>query len=181
MESITTINDRLREHFGISDNGDPIFRIVWADDQTEKRRVWMTDGGIELVHSEVREVRKYPYLRNFYVLERLVVVPEMDRYELPTITMSYEPIWTYRGMNDIPVRPIWPATKFIIDTLYAALGKSSMAKYVDSEKNTTPEGREQRITELQGELFGDDTDVSDALHYKEGIVVPSSYEKGEKS
>jgi hypothetical protein len=179
MESITTLNDRLREFFGISDC-QQIFRIVWADDQTEKRRVDFTEGGVALLRPEVREVKKYAYLHNFYVLERLVVVPEVDLYELPTIKMSYEPIWTYRGVNNLPVRPVWPATKFVIDTLYAALGKSSMAKYVDSEKNTTAEGREQRISELQKELFADDTDAGDALHYREGIVVPSNYEKGEK-
>jgi hypothetical protein len=50
-------------------------------------------------------------------------------------------------------------------------------KYVDSEKNTTPEGRDQRISEMQMELFGDETEVGDALRYKEGIVVPSNYNK----
>jgi hypothetical protein len=181
MESISTINDRLKEYFGSSDDDQPIFRIVWADEQTEKRRVWFTDSGIELVHSEVREVKKYPYIQHCYVLERLVVVPDENLYELPTMKMSYEPIWTYRDMHNQPVRPIWVATKFVVDTLYAALGKRSLAKYVDSEKNTTPEGREQRITELQGELFGNDTEAMDAVHYKEGIVVPSNYEKGSKS
>jgi hypothetical protein len=179
MESISTLNDRLKEYFGTSDDDQPIFRIVWADEQTEKRRVSFTDAGVELLYPEVREVRKYPYIQHFYVLERLVVVPDMNLYELPTTKMSYEPVWTYRNERG-PVRPVWTATKFVIDTLYAALGKSSLAKYVDSEKNTTPEGREQRITELQEEIFGNDTEAMDAVHYKEGIVVPSNYEKGEK-
>jgi hypothetical protein len=72
---------------------------------------------------------------------------------------------------------MWEATKFIVDTLYAALGKRSMAKYVDDEKNTTKEGREERIKTLQDELFGNETETSDALRYKQGIIVPNSYEK----
>ena len=72
---------------------------------------------------------------------------------------------------------MWEATKFIVDTLYAALGKKSLSKYVDDEKNTTKEGREQRIKEIQSELFGNETDTGDALRYREGIVVPESYKK----
>jgi hypothetical protein len=76
-----------------------------------------------------------------------------------------------------PIPPVWSATKFIVDSLYAALGKRSMRKYVESEKETTPEGRDQRIDELKEELFGNETDTCDALRYKEGIVVPSNYKK----
>jgi hypothetical protein len=58
------------------------------------------------------------------------------------------------------------------------MGKKSLRKYIDDEKNTSPEGREQKISEMQAELFGNETDVGDALAYKEGVVVPSTY-KGE--
>ena len=92
----------------------------------------------------MREVKKYPYLRHLYVLERLVLVPEENQYELPTAKRSYEPLWAFVDADQNPVPPIWTAVKFIIDTLYAALGKKSMRKYVDSELNTTKEGREQR-------------------------------------
>lgn len=177
MESIETLNRRLEEIYGKdSDTSHPIFRIVWANDEVEKRLVGQLDNGVQLLFPEVREVKKYPYLMNFYVLERLVIVPDISKAELP-VTKSYEPLWAYRDGNDNPLPPIWSATEFIIDTLYAALGKSSLRKYVDSEKNTTPEGREQRITELQQELFPDDTETGDALHYKEGIVVPNNYKK----
>lgn len=169
MESIEVLNKRLIDHFGLdSDTGRPIFRIVWANDQLEKRLVSSTDEGIDLLFPEVREVKKYSYLKDVYVLERLVLVPDENQSEIPTEKLSYEPIWAYN--EQIP--PIWSATKFIVDTLYAALGKSNLAKYVDSEENTTPEGRQQRITKLHEELFGNETEVGDALRYKEGIVVP---------
>lgn len=154
-----------------------MFRIVWANDQLEKRRVRELDSGISLIQPEVREVKKYPYLKDLYVLERLVIVPFQDQDELPVSKLSYEPIWAYRDMNDMPLPPIWPATKFIVDSLYAALGKKSLAKYVDDEKNTTPEGRDQRIRDLEDELFGNETETADALRYHEGIVVPHSYMK----
>jgi len=178
MESIETLNKRLKDHYGsdvASDN--VIFRIVWANDELEKRLVSETAEGLILLHPEVREVKKYPYLKDLYVLERFVIVPDEHHMELAGKKVSYEPIWAYCDGRRNPLPPIWRATKLIIDSLYAALGKKSLRKYVDSEKNTTPEGRDQRIQEIQEELFGDETETGDALRYKEGIVVPSNYSK----
>jgi hypothetical protein len=156
-----------------------MFRIVWANDELEKRKVLESEFGVTLLFPEVREVRKYPYLKDLYVLERLVVIPDINKNELPVSKLSYEPLWAYRDNRNNPLPPIWTATKFIIDTLYAALGKKSLRKYVDSEKNTTIEGKEQRITEMCEELFGNETDAGDALAYGDGVVVPHNYEKSE--
>jgi hypothetical protein len=178
METIETLNQRLVDYYGLDSNtGRPMFRIVFADDETEKRLVSETPSGFQLLTPIVAEVKKYPYLKGLYVLERLVIVPEMNSKDLPTQKLSYEPIWAYRDDMNGPIPPVWSATKFIVDSLYAALGKRSMRKYVESEKETTPEGRDQRIDELKEELFGNETDTCDALRYKEGIVVPSNYKK----
>lgn len=173
MEHINTLNDRLRQFFGIDSNtARPIFRIVWADDQFEKRLVGTLDSGIQLLYPIVREVKKYPYLNHLWVLERLVIVPEVNLPELPTQKLSYEPLWAFRDEKGHMIYPVWPAVKLVVDTLYAALGKKSLAKYVEDEKHTSKEGREARIANLQQELFGNETEVGDALRYKEGIVVP---------
>jgi hypothetical protein len=168
-ESIESLNQHLIDHYGMdSDTGRAIFRITWANDETEKRLMAFTDFGVQLLYPEVREVKKYPYLKDLYVLERLVVVPEINREELPTQKLSYEPIWAYRDANNNPLPPIWDVTKLIVDTLYAALGKKSLRNYIEPE-----EGKEERIAKIQEELFGNDTSVGDALAYKTGIVVPN--------
>lgn len=178
METIEAINQRLIDYYGIdSDTGRPIFRIVWANDETEKRRVTTSEFGIQFVHPIVMEVKKYPYLKDLHVLERLVVVPDADREELVVSKLSYEPLWAFHDAAKNPVYPIWTATQFVVDALYAALGKKSMAKYVESEDETTQEGRQEQIAQLQGELFGNENETTDALAYGEGIVVPSNYKK----
>ena len=178
MESIETLNTRLEEFFGQDSNtNQPIFRIVWANDEVEKILTMVSQEGLEFLSPQTREVKKYPYLKDLYVLERLVVVPDQNSKELLGKKLSYEPLWAYCNDKRQPVRPVWPATKLVIDVLYAALGKQSLRKYIEDEKETSKEGRDQRIKELQDTLFADDTDVSDALHYKEGIVVPNSYNK----
>lgn len=172
MEKIETLNSRLVDYFGLdSDTGRPMFRIVWANDEVEKQMVNHTSSGFQLLYPVLAEVKKYPYLKDLYVLERLVVVPDINRSEIPVSRLSYEPIWAYRNDNNDPLPPMWEPTKFIIDTLYAALGKKSLAKYVE------PEDKEDRVKKIQEELFGNETEVGDALRYKEGIVVPSNYKE----
>lgn len=178
METIDTLNQRLIDFYGIDTNsGNPMYRIVFADSQVEKRLVNTLDSGIQLLHPVIREMKKYPYLKSLYVLERLVVVPDMQQDELPTSKLSYEPIWAYRDAASNPIPPIWHATQFIIDALHAALGKKSLAKYIDSEENTTPEGMDERITRLCEELFGNESETGDAMAYGEAIVVPQNYKK----
>lgn len=177
VEKIETLNQRLIDHFGLDTNtGRPIFRIVWANDQFEKRMVDTLDSGIHLLFPEVREVKKYPYMKDLYVLERLVVVPDVNRNELLK-KLSYEPLWAYCNQNREYVPPIWSATKFVVDTVYAALGKKSLVKYKDDEMNITEEGRQQRIANMHQELFGNETDVGDALAHKQAIVVPHTPNK----
>ena len=176
METVEALNQRLKDYYGIDTvTTDPIFRIVWADDQVEKRLVEYLDTGIALLFPEVREVKKYPYLKGLYVLERLVVVPEINAKDLPASKVSYEPLWAYRDARDNPLPPIWDATKFVIDALYAVLGKKSLVKYVDTEG--TEEARQMRVEKLQEELFGNETNTGDALAHNQAVIVPRNYEK----
>ena len=177
METLEVLNQRLIDHYGIDTvNGLPMFRIVWANDQVEKRLVDTLDSGVKLLYPIVREVKKYPYLKNLYVLERLVIVPEINQDELPVSKLSYEPVWAYRDEHGKALPPIWIPTQFIVDTLYAALGKKSIRKYTE---DVSPEALDKRITDICDELFGDENDITDAMAYGEAIVVPNNYNKGE--
>jgi hypothetical protein len=175
VEKVESLNRQLTDEYGLdSSTGRSIFRIVWANDQLEKRLTDTLDSGIQLLYPIVREVKKYSYLKDFWVLERLVVVPDINKSELPTSKLSYEPVWAYRDDHNQAVPPTWEGTKFIVDTLYAALGKKSLAKYTEEPESQL---REKRVQKLQEELFGDETEIGDALRYKEGIVVPNTYKK----
>lgn len=178
MERVEDINIRLREHFSVAWNNLPIYRIVWSEDQFEKRFTNYTDSGIALLHPEVRLLPKYKqWIQNKYILERLTVVPEINRSEL-TEKISYEPIYVFEDKHSNPLPPKWEACKFVIDTLNAAVsGDGSLkVKYVDP-MISDPEHVQKRIENLQEELFGNETEVTDALKYREGVMVPSNYKK----
>ncbi len=166
-EPIESINKQLISLFGIdSDTGRPMFRVVSSWDQYEKRFTNVTKEGFQMLTPEVIELPKYDQrdldYKDCYILERLVIVPAMHQNELVQV-QSYEPLWVFRGKdrdgNEVPVPPKTDACKFIIDTMYAAMGKSNMAKYVDEEAKNPIETRNKRIDKLTEELFGDESNL----------------------
>lgn len=177
-ESVESINKQLKELFGIDTiSGLQMWRVVWSEDQFEKRLGTYDDystGGIYLrTVTEVREAPKYrQWIQEKYVLERLTVIPMLNQQDLPTEKLSYEPIYVFETKKGEYLPPKIEAAKFIINGIYAAQGKQSMAKYVDEEMKNPEEAREKRILELEHELFGNETMVGDALAYREAIVNP---------
>lgn len=172
-ETIQTINNTLENLFGKdSVTNMPIWRVVWSEDQYEKRLVNTTPEGWELLTPMVREVPKYrQWIPEKYVLERLVIVPEQDQNELLGIKISYEPIWIFETQDGRYLPPRVDVAKFVIDTIYAAQGKKSMRKYVDEEEKNPEETRAAHIQKLYEEMFGNETETGDALAYKEGVSL----------
>jgi hypothetical protein len=182
-ENINSLNSQLIDLFGIDTvTGHPIWRIVWSDDQLEKRLVNTLDSGLFLVTPIVKEVPKYkPWINQKYILERLVIVPEIQQNELPVNVLSYEPVWTFMDADGNYLPPTIGAAKFIIDTIYAAQGKSSLAKYKEEGIDNPIEAKQQRVKNIEEELFGNETRAGDALAYGTGIVVPRNYDTKKES
>jgi len=179
-DEVDRINIQLRREFGVDMTSDrPNYRVVWSNDQYEKRLMHYTDKGVELLSPEVREVPKYKqWAADRYILERLSFIGEMDAAKEMTVhKISYEPIWSFvdNKMNYLP--PRYEVAKIIIDALHAKIhGDNSLAKYKD--KTNDPEETARRVEAIQHELFGEETATGDALAHGEAIVVPRNYEKG---
>lgn len=179
------LNHVLRDQYGIDTvSGLGIFRVVWADEQMEHRKGYYEDftpSGIFIRGvTEVRYTKKYDYLSEVYVLERLVIVPITNTDDLPAVKMSYEPLHAFRKNTDAQP-PSIAATQWLIDCVLAAQGHGNLIRYKDPLAGlTTPELIEAKNKELQAiqdELFGNETDTGDALAHKEAITVPRNYER----
>lgn len=180
-EPIESINQQLIDLFGIDTaTGKPLFRVVWSEDQLEKRLTDRSEKGLILPYPMMKLLPKYQWIKEKFVLERLVVVPEQNIKELAGIKLSYEPLWVFKGKNEEYIPPTLWACKFVIDTLYAAMGKTSLAKYVDEEAKNPEETKNQRIEKLTEELFGDESSLLGRTVTGEAIVVPQSYETTQK-
>jgi hypothetical protein len=178
------INNQLIDSFGVDTiTGQPIWRIVWSDDQFEHRHGTyedITPAGLYLrTVTETRLVPKYrQWIHQKYVLERLVVVPEQNADELPTAKVSYEPLWTFEDKDGEFLPPKYEAAKFIIDTVYAAqYANHNLARYKDPESNQEEsiELQRQRVDSLVEELFGDQSSLGGTTVTGESIIVPRKY------
>jgi len=175
-EPIESINQQLIDLYGIDTvTGAPMWRVVFSEDQLEKRLMDVTDEGFTLLVPEVREVPKYrQWIVEKYVLERMIVVPEINRKELADVKTSYEPLHVFENKAGKYLPPRVDVCKIVIDAVYAAQGKRSMARYVDDYKKYTPEEQEKKINELM-EYLWDPSENADSIVGGSGIVVPSNY------
>jgi hypothetical protein len=168
-ERIESINNQLVDLYGIDTiTGLPMWRIVWSDDQYEYRYgVYedFTPSGLFIRQvEEVRYVPKYrQWIRSKYVLERLVLIPEINAGDLPATKLSYEPMYPFETNSGKYLPPRLDAAKFIVDAVLAAQGKSDLAKYKDPVSGLTTEDyqemKSKEIETLQEELFGNETDT----------------------
>jgi hypothetical protein len=180
IESIEHINNLLLAEFGREPLADDKvrFRIVWSDDQFEKRWIAHTDDGFELLYPEVRELPKYrQYIQHRYILERLVPVGVMTDLVEKT---SYEPMYTFQSSDGEYLVPRFDVCKFIIESVLSITGRrSGHAKYKDV--SLSPEYRRKAINEMEKYLFGNETSIGDALAYSFGVTVPDLKNPGGNS
>jgi len=162
-ESVESINGQLISLFGIDTiSGDPMWRVVWSENQFEKRLMDTTDEGFHLLTPEVREVPKYrQWIKERYVLERLTIVPEINAQDLPSQKVTYEPMWVFETQHGVYLPPKLEAAKLVIDTVYTATGKmvAGLAKYKDPDSNqeNALNNKKERIDGLVNDLFGDES------------------------
>lgn len=181
-ETIDTLNKQLRETFGIDTvTGQAIWRIVFSEDQLEKRHGTYEDyttSGIFIRRvTEVREVPKYrQWIHERYVLERLVIVPAVNLQELVATNVSYEPIFVYWDGDGNYLPPKWEVSKFVIDTIYAAqYSTHTLKKYVDDEdsQEKSIELKQKRINGIMEEFYGDESGLlGTTINCGSSIIVP---------
>lgn len=185
-EPVESINNQLTHSFGIDTiTGRPIWRIVFSSDQLEKRLGTYDDyspAGLYLrTVTEVREVHKYPWIDHKFVLERLVIIPDINQHELPISKLSYEPIYVFQTGSGEYLPPKLEAAKFVVETIYSMQGKSTLGRYSDPESGLSGDDlmnyKNDKINKIQEELFGNESYVGDALAHNEAVVVPSNYKK----
>lgn len=168
-ETIKSLNLRLIDYFGKFENGEPNFKLVWSEDEIEKRLLKTTVNGIELLFPETAIVPKYSYIKERFILERIVPIPNIDSRELLDKKLSYEPIWVFESADGEPLAPDWEVINILITTLLDQnLYKSGPYKLPEGEGNTTEE-LEYRAKKMEELLFGDETKIGTALAHGSAV------------
>lgn len=173
VEPLEEINKKLVREYHLFEDGRPRFRVVWANDQLERRWTSHTPEGWPLLYPEVKELPKYQHCWERYVLEQLSIVPETDK-ELTEKT-SYEPLWVFEDRHNAYLPPRFEVCKIVIDQMYTNLGVRKPISKEDSEESLLKIRKElDRVEQL---LYGNETPVGDALAYGWGVSNPSGETK----
>jgi hypothetical protein len=174
-EDFKLINRYLKDYYGhTEDNAN--YRLVWADDERQIRLTKYTPEGLEMLYPEAREMPKYLDIKERYVLERLIVIPEFGENDIVNETLTYQAIWTFEKFDDrrnkIFVLPNFGACKFIVEIVLENMrtaGSSVRYRDPDSDPDEAIENKRARLQHLQEELFGDESTITDALSLRQGV------------
>jgi len=170
-----SINKYL-ENRGKNIFGQPIFRLVWSNEQFEIRTAEYTDyvEGIP-IRTEVRTQRteKYPYLWDRYILEQWYppeIIYSPDRPE--SANGAYEPIFPFedKDENRLPLR--LDVCQIVVD---CKLNRHVTAKDVECMNKARAEMKEEKNKQYFEDVL-DTSDIQSNLHFGEAIIVPASFE-----
>jgi hypothetical protein len=124
METLETINKRLRDFFGTDVTGlYPKYRVVWSDSQRELRKAEFNAflGNIFLgTRSGVFSLPKYPFIKARHVFE---IYCPTDNPELVEGFKNYEPIYVFEDKSRSSLSVVWWACERIGNVL--SKGESS--------------------------------------------------------
>ena len=179
-EPLEVINRRLEDYYGTEDKK-ASWREVSSNDQYENRYGDYEDrtpeGLLLRRYSGFRMVPKYSqWIVDKWVLEMLVVVPP-GTMELTT-KLSYEPAYAFPFIDGKPRIPIWDAVNYLIKGVNERVGVTQGVRYKNPD--ATPQdavmNKEMRLLELEESLYGNETQVGDALAHGEGVGYTTSKE-----
>lgn len=177
-ESISAAHiNRFLHTFGEWKDKEPKFRLSWSEDQRELRtgEFDVHANGIFLrTETGTREMAKYPYLRERYILEQWYP-PELSFCpELPNSQYgSYEPIYVFEDGNGnrLPLN-----MKVVEMIMHAKFNQSESQKDKDCRMRADQDIKDKKEVEYFEDALELSSDIMSNLHFGEGIIVPKEYE-----
>lgn len=123
MKDNSIVNDinKVIKNNGSNQYGDPLFRVVFSDDQLESRRGTFTDthaGLFVRTVTEIREVKKYPWIKEKWILERWA--PGELSYHKDLITVKdgvYICVYVFQDVNQDYLPPLLKVAEIVINNL----------------------------------------------------------------
>lgn len=168
------LNKWLKEQYGSDLRGRAWYRVIWSEDETEKRLGTFEDyyGSVfaGFFHG-LREVKKYanPTYKERWILEKLIYgIQNAEIWGDTARDGSYEPIWVFRGPNDTYQRPTAKACSFVLRMLLGDKERRNQKMEDSAEESSLA----QEINDSVEVLGGSDDSISSHLHTRTGVVVP---------
>ena len=173
MNNINKMNKTLKESYGSTLAGNQIFRIVWSTKELEKRIGEFNEfyGPIFLrTLRGMREVPKYPFVKDRWVLERFLPPELAYTPEIPSSAHgTYEPVYVFETESGEFLPLNFEVALTIIGMLLAPKltpqARMSQLKEEDEKKD------KEELKYYQDYLHGEGHTLWQ-LHSKEAILNP---------
>jgi hypothetical protein len=167
---VENTNKQIARLFGRDLMGRPHFQVVWSNDQFETRY-----GEFEIFHGAiflrsewgVKVVKKYTYIEDRWVLERLFT----NDHRLTNIkaNFTYEPLFVFEDSVGNYLEPVYRAVYLLVQTaLYGSKQKLRESDMEDRERKEF-ENDKNFIYEY---LSNESPYTATMLHNREAVVVP---------
>ena len=171
--TVDFINECLKV-YGHNQYDDPIFRVVFSDNQIEKRQGIFNDyyGSIFIrTVREIREVLKYPWIKRKWILERWA--PGEISYHKDLVTEKngvYVCVYVFQDVNCNYLPPLLKVCEIIIKSL---LNPRRLAEALAEDKTIGDKEDEKEVNEIEEELKiqSDGIATKDRKSYRESASV----------
>jgi hypothetical protein len=178
------INEILKAQYGQELDGTPFFRVVWSTAQVEIRKGNFNDfstGQEKNVFlrnkTETREVKKYPFNKDRWVLERWfsALLLQGSKEELPFANRgSYEPLFVFEDGDGKPAEINEDFVKFLVQMSLSPISLAERQALDDEKYNIVKQDvkfEKDIIDAMKQSGSSFEGKLSSAAG--EGIVVPS--------
>lgn len=173
-KTVDFVNQYLAQKYGKFDDNRPKFRLIWSSTQMEKRFgvFAYSSNGIDFgTVEEEREVPKYSYCMDRWVLEQLCVNEAIPAEIRSQTLVSYEPRWVFwNGENGDYVEP---NIDFIDMCCYLIMNKTLKGhKATEQELLAQKRAASAKMqAELREKLDNELPDTANALVNGEGVAL----------
>lgn len=177
---------RINEYLNLQEHnlsGQPIFRLVWANDQFELRHGEFNEFKGSLFVRTVYGVKKslkYPFFQGCWVLEEWFSPEKLQSFEIKNHN-GYEAIYSFRAKINGKFQPL-PLRKVVVELIMKAKhahvskmrGKSALIQGL--------EDKEAALDKYTYDAIDSPTDVAYSLKYGEaislaGLEIPNAESK----
>lgn len=177
--TVDLINRVIKNH-GSNQYGDPMFRVVFSDDQVESRKGTFNDYSgnifVRTTH-EVREVKKYPWIKEKWILERWA--PGELAYHKDLVTIKdgvYICVYVFQDINYNYLPPLLKVSEIIISNLLHPRGK---AQAIAEDEKIEEKTEKQEVDKIEEELIiqSDKSKTEDPKSSRETMSVGYAKDK----
>lgn len=171
------INQFLTSKYGLSLDGKPRFRVVFSEDLKEHRKGLFSELA---VFEEIREVPKYSFIKNRYILEVYTLAyPGIfgrairAKEEIVMSGDGYEPLRVFETKKKVYLRPDIEICEYICNQ-WSELVTRPAARRLNEKKATSEdvELMSKETARFFDILNQEDSDIIHQFRDKEALLLP---------